>query len=436
MASSILIAEDDATSRNLLNRVLSQEGYAVISSIDGEDALQKLNRETSLAIIDLRMPKMGGIACIQQIKGQYPDIPVIVISSAGTRDAVNAMQNGAFSYIQKPYRREEVLTVVENAIAHRKKIVEKHQRTSALIHIAQDERGQLHELDRQATDALHTLAADGKPVLVYGERGTPIESFAQLVHAHLLHGERPMTRCNLNGLPLERLRDELFGTADFQISTPGEIPAFSGRLGMAEGGSLMLGELSKAPYPLQRDLITLMQQPLDLQWIVTTRYDFRLLIEQGFLDSQFAELFGERLIPLTALRKRRSTIGEEVQLLLQHFIAKASPTPVEIEDEALNRLIEYSWPGNSEQLERVLERALHEAAGEAIRADHLFFEEVEQLERDQKLTELADLPLREIENFFISWQLRKHNGNRSATARSLGITDRTVYNRIKQFGIL
>ena len=269
MTGNILIAEDDTASRELLSRLLSQAGYAVVPSVDGEDALTKITDETSLAIVDLRMPKLSGFACLEEIRKTKPNTPVIVVSAAGTKDAVQAMQQGAFSFVQKPFNRNEILQSVEEALSASSELKKEAERNTPLKALLPNtDSVQFEERLKSQLDAI--TSAD-KPVLLVGERGAPSRQIARYLYERVVPSGKPFVEVNLHALSIHQAYRELFGSSDE-----------TGKWTHALSGVLFMQELGKTPYRVQRELLARMKDHADETLIVfSSIIDPESLLEHG-----------------------------------------------------------------------------------------------------------------------------------------------------------
>ncbi|MCB0319974.1 MAG: sigma-54-dependent Fis family transcriptional regulator [Bdellovibrionales bacterium] len=426
MGRNVLIAEDDSTSRELLSRMLSQTGYAVSTAMDGEDALNKLDVATSVVILDLRMPKVSGFGCLEDMVARQPHTPIIVVSNAGTRDAVTAMQKGAFSYIQKPYKREEILTTVQSALAYRERNVRKSEYRNTVFRQTPLNGELVSEI---SSVHINEMLSTPGPIVLFGETGTPKLANAAYIHDQIKGSKHPLVNCNLEVIPAEMIEGELFGD-DNQC----------GRLALATGGTLLIGEIAHIPFHIQERIIPELRRSSQgseksTQWVFTSQYRLADLVDHGFLQDGIFKLLQNRVVPLPSLREERFRIVHLAEAEVSKLRSVSGLENLSIRSDTINQLIEYNWPGNHSQMYQVLARAARLANGGEIAPEHLHLTELKLLSPERELVHLAEKPLSEIENYFISWQLRKHGGNRAAAARSLGITDRTIFNRIRKFGL-
>ncbi|MCB0328905.1 MAG: sigma-54-dependent Fis family transcriptional regulator [Bdellovibrionales bacterium] len=430
MSGQILIAEDDNTSRELLSRVLAQAGYAVVPSVDGEDALRKISAETEVAIVDLRMPKVGGFTCIEEMRKRFPDTPIIVVSSAGTKDAVQAMKAGAFSFVQKPFDRKEILSSLEEALQSRSQHLKARERNTplpSLLPVSSSVR-----FEQRLLSEIEKLNPEKGPLLIQAGKGAASREVTRFVHNRCFEEGAPYVVVDFSSLSVRRGYSELFGTS-----------SHTGKIELATGGTLVLHEIGRCPYRVQELLIERLEsEAIDCWLMCTSTLPLEVLIERKFLVPALEKYLDRQFISCCPLRERRASIATLVRYFLEQLKEEWKLDSLEVDQEVVNALIEYEWPGNEEQLYVVLERASTLARNRAksgaevrIELQDIFFEECESSCSQEELIKLANLPLKDIESYFIQWQLRKHKGNKSKAARSLGITDRTIFNKVQKYSV-
>lgn len=445
---AILVVDDDPEMTTVLQEVLSEEGWEIETAGDGEEALTKLHqREYALLLTDLRMPRMAGLTLMEQAKLLYPDIQVIVITAFGTIDsAIEAMKQGAYDYITKPFHLEEMLLTIRKALKERalhREVLRLRQEIEQTYEFA-NIIGKSRVMQTLFTQ-MQRVAQSAANVLITGESGTGKELVAKAIHYHSDRKQGPFVAVNCGAIPEELLESELFGY---------ERGAFTGaqreKVGLfeaADQGSLFLDEISEMPAALQVKLLRAIQEKeirrvgatqtrrVDVRIIAATHRDLLAEVKEGrFREDLYYRL---HVLPLHVppLRER----PEDIPLLANHFLkkfAEVNGKPVQgISEPALKILMEYSWPGNVRELENVMERAVILGRFEVITPADL----PEVLVAHQPEYVLLDrggrrrMTLEELEREYILQVLEEVKGNKQQAAERLGIDRKTLYRRLEQY---
>src|SRR5512143_3329363 len=361
--------------------MLKRDGYEVTAAADGEQALAVMSRTpVQVVVTDLVMPRLDGLALLKRVAADYPDVPVIVITAHGTVDsAVAALKAGAFDYITKPFAQDELKKVI--AKAARANEIERQN-----VHgpSAEGEKpplvGQSAAM-RQVYEVVGKVADSPSTVLVTGESGTGKELVAQALHRGSSRRDKPLIKVNCAAIPKDLVESELFGYERGAFT--GAVGSKPGRFELADGGTLFLDEIGEVPVEMQVKLLRALQESefervggiktmrVDVRLVAATNRDLKKLIANGsFREDLFYRL---NVVPirLPALRERATDIPE----LVAHFIAKYNQRlgkRVErVDDDAMQMLLGYGWPGNIRELENVLERSVLFAEGPVIHASSL-----------------------------------------------------------------
>jgi two-component system, NtrC family, response regulator AtoC len=372
----VLIVDDELNIRRVLAAMLAREGYEVTTAADGEQALAVLQKTpVHVVVTDLVMPRLDGLALLQRVSADYPDVPVIVITAHGTVDsAVQALKAGAFDYITKPFEQEELKKVIAKATrAHEIERQNVHGPTAAgekppLV-------GQSPSM-RQIYEIVAKVADSPSTVLLTGESGTGKELIARELHRRSSRRDKPLIKVNCAAIPKDLVESELFGYEKGAFT--GAVGSKPGRFELADGGTLFLDEIGEIPVEMQVKLLRALQESEfeRVGGIKTLQVDVRLIaatnrdLEELIRDGRFREDLYYRLnvvpISLPPLRERR----EDIPLLVSHFIAKYDQRlgkKVErVDDEAMQMLLGYGWPGNIRELENLMERSVLFADGPVI----------------------------------------------------------------------
>ena len=450
MATSkhILVVDDDSYVRESTEEILRRKGYQVDTSANGKDALVLLDEaDFDLILSDIKMPEMDGIELLAAAKGKYPDIHVIMMTAFGSVDnAVEAMRKGAYDYIQKGSADPtEIELVVERALKYQDSQRENKRLRSEL----QDKYsfnnmiGKAHNME-QVFDLIDTVADSRATVLVTGESGTGKELVARALHYNSSRRSAPFIRLNCAALPKDLMESELFGHEKGAFT--GAIKQTRGRFEMADGGTLLLDEISEIDPALQAKLLRVLQEreferigstqtiKVDVRIVATTNRDLQKEVEAGNFREDLYYRLNVIEMGLPPLRERK----EDIPALVQNFIAKYNEENGKrvtgVADETLDALLAYDWPGNIRELENYTERAVVVARGEALAPD----------DYPQRLTSgpqgrddggiHVGMTVHEMERRLIMKTLESCQGNRTEAAGMLGISTRTLRNKLHEYG--
>jgi two-component system, NtrC family, response regulator AtoC len=459
MADRVLVVDDEQSLRKVLAATLSREGYEVQVAADGEEALAALERDGADVIVtDLVMPRMDGLSLLRRVVQKHPDIPVIVITAHGKIDsAVEAMKAGAFDFVTKPFEHSELKAIIAKAArqsdlnlrnvvpdaAAERRFTEIIGRGQKMI--------ELQQIIGKVADAPST-------VLIQGESGTGKELVATALHEKSVRRDEPFIKINCAAIPRELVEAELFGYEKGAFT--GAVQSKPGRFELADGGTLFLDEIGDIPVEMQVKLLRAIQESEfeRVGGVKTTKVVVRLIaatsrdLSKEIVAGRFREDLYYRLnvvpIELPPLRERR----EDIPLLVEHFRqkynARLKKNCEKIEDDALQALSSYSWPGNIRELENVLERTILFADGPHIRAADLPASLRAQPPHPAAETlpaaqSLAPGPLKEIvkeqvhaiERDLIVRGLEVTGGNVTRTARLLKISRKSLQIKMKEFGL-
>lgn len=431
----VLVVEDEREMQRALEAVLEGCGLRVSTAEDGLHAMTKFKQDLyDLVIADVRMPRMSGLELLKEIKRISPLTPVVLLTAYGTVEgAVNAMKEGAFDYIEKPFSPEVLEEVVKRALASRPEEEKQKRRTI----IAQDPK--MLEL----LEVARTIAPSTAPVLISGESGTGKELLARYIHEQSQRRGRPFVAVNCAALPEGLLETELFGHE--RGSFTGAVAQKKGKFELAHRGTLLLDEVSEMPLALQAKILRALQEgeidrvggtkpvAVDVRVIATTNRDLVEEVHKGrFREDLFFRL---NVVPLhiPPLRERKGDIPLLANFFLEKYAALNGKGIEGFSPETMKLLEEYSWPGNVRELENVVHRAVLLAKGPLI--------EPKDLVIDEGLASRIDPPikpgtsLKEMERWLILETLKKVGGNRTQAARLLGVSVRTIRNKLKEYKI-
>lgn len=395
----VLLVDDEPNLRKVLGALLRQEGYEVHAEADGQAALEKVRTVPSgtfdVVISDLRMPRLDGMGLLESLSDEDPDLPVVILTAHGTVDnAVEAVKLGAFDYLEKPFERDQIRSVLARAVARRARSgASLGQRESAPV--PAESAGSNDPLDPsvevgmignspkidEVREIVRTAAASPSTVLITGESGTGKELVARALHLGSPRREQPFIRVNCAAIPATLVESELFGHERGAFT--GAVSSRAGRFELAHGGTLFLDEVSEIPLEIQVKLLRAIQESEfeRVGGVKTLQVDVRIIaasnrnLEQDIKEKRFREDLYYRLnvvpVPLPALRERI----EDLPRLIGHFVERCNERLGKqvrgFSDGALEVLGQYGWPGNIRELENLVERMVLFASNDEILPDAL-----------------------------------------------------------------
>lgn len=453
--ASILIVDDEEIMREVLETLLAPEGCRVRVASSGEEALEIATGEPfDAAIVDVMMPGINGIELLGKLKGLDEDLPVIMITAYGTAaNTREAFKRGAFDFVEKPFRNDDVLLVLRNAVAQRRLLTENKTLRQSLqlqSHRFSDLMGRSPRM-RQVFDLISQAAPSRTTILVQGESGTGKELVARAVHAHSSRSDRPFITVNSGSLPPDLLESNLFGHVKGAFT--GAVSNKKGLFELADLGTIFFDEIGIVPLETQAKLLRVIQErefmrlggidtrKVDVRIVAATNVDLKQLVDSG----EFREDLYYRLhvitVELPALRDRRG----DIPILVQHFLGKYGKENekegLDLLPEALRVLEEYHWPGNVRELENVIERAVVLTSGPSIGLG-LIPESIRTPQRFQLPS--FDMPpdgiplrkvIEEMETMLISRALDATGGVQKRAAELLQVKPTTLNEMIKRYGI-
>lgn len=444
----ILIVEDELIARENLDHVLSKEGYDTVAVESGFQAFQELEKgEFDLVMTDLRMQQVDGLQVLERTKELSPDTEVIMITGYATvSSAVEAMQKGAYHYLAKPYKIEEMRILVRKALEKRwlrqevtdlKRQVESQKGLPLLI-------GKTPQIEALKS-TIQQIAPTEATVLILGETGTGKELVAKAIHHLSRRVDKRFLAINCGAFTEELLASELFGHERGAFT--GARAVKKGLLESAPGGSIFLDEIGDMPLSMQVKLLRVLQEktlirvggttetPVDIRILAATNKDLKGQVERGAFRQDLFYRINVVTLYVPTLAERR----DDIPLLCQHFLQKfaaAQGKQIErIDGEVMNLLMDYEFPGNIRELENIMERAVTLAAGPTIEVTHLpkdFQQPGFQVQRRPK----KEFPtLEENEQEYITYILKQMNGNKTKAAEVLGIDRVSLWRKLKRLDL-
>src|SRR5262245_18972432 len=445
-AATLLVADDDPGLRESLERTLTREGYRVLLASDGRAALERVQGGgIDLIVTDLKMPGLTGLELLRAAKAIAPSVDVILLTAFGTvEEAVKAMKDGAYDFLTKPFRREQLIKLIDKAL-ERRDLIEQNR---ALKKQLEDLRakGQMigaSPVWRRMMTLVEQVADSSATILIQGESGTGKELVARTIHERSARRNGPFVAVNCAALPETLLESELFGYEKGAFT--GAAGRKEGRFELATSGTLFLDEVADLSLVTQPKILRVLQEgeferlggtrtlQVDVRIVAATNRDLSEMVK----DKRFREDLYYRLNVITVRVPPLREHPEDIRLLAQHYLrvysAKNGRKLEGFSNEAIARLESYAWPGNVRELENLIERSVLLARKDRIDAEDLP-EEVMGVKRPPRdaILELVGTPLADIEERLLDETLRITGGNKTQAAELLGIDVRTVARKLER----
>jgi DNA-binding NtrC family response regulator len=443
---TILVADDDLVARDLLVEVLVREGYRVRAAGGGEEAIRLAESEVfDLALIDLRMPDVDGLAVLAKIRALDPAPPVLILTAFATIEtAIDAIRRGAYDYLSKPFRIDEIKLGVRRALEAQQLVRDNRQFREELRgrYVVEGLIGQSPEMV-----AIYRLVARvaglDTTVLLQGETGTGKELVARAIHYASPRAARPFVVVDCAALPESLFESELFGHERGAFT--GAVQSRRGMLETADGTTCFLDEISELSLGLQAKLLRVLQErvlrrvggnepiPVNLRLIAATNRDLRKRVEEGtFREDLYYRLNGVT-ITMPPLRERGADIPLLAHDFMQRYAAAAGKRLEGFSREALALLADYRWPGNVRELEHAVERAVALCRSALILPEDLPPEIRAETARPPELP-ARRMTLEEVKRWYVAAVLEETGGNKLRAAEILGIDRRTLYRILEREG--
>jgi two-component system response regulator FlrC len=426
--ATVLIVEDDAALRDALCATVELAGFGVNAAANGIQALQLIETQSfDLVVSDVQMEGMDGHALLHKVKAGIPQLPVVLMTAYGTiQTAVESMRNGAADYLVKPFDAEVLVEMIRRYLPG-------SYDDSGFV--AED------EATRKLAMLARRVASTDATVMISGSSGTGKEVFSQMIHRHSARADGPFVAINCAAIPENMLEASLFGYEKGAFT--GAYQARAGKFEQAQGGTLLLDEISEMDLGLQAKLLRVLQEreverlggreiiPLDVRVLATTNRNMREEVAAGrFREDLFYRL---NVFPLhlATLCERKADILPLTNLLIRKYSPRGGSLP-HLSKQAQQALLDHPWPGNVRELDNVIQRALILLNGDQIEVDDLCFEldasaaSVQTAQSDNKAADGLDGDLKSREFELILDALRVDNGSRKAAAERLGISPRTL----------
>jgi DNA-binding NtrC family response regulator len=448
---TVLVVDDESGILDSLNILLRNEGFVPVLAQGGKRGLEQLQTMTpEIVLTDIRMPNVTGVEILAAAKQRDPDCPVILMTAQATlQSAMQAVNEGAFYYIQKPFRNDELVAILRRAAEHRKLRVEnkslrqeirRHERSSDTRPVGSSK--SWLEVVRLA----ETVAPTESTVLIQGESGTGKEVIARYIHELSNRAEGPFLSINCGALPEGLLESELFG--HMKGSFTGAVKDKDGLFTAAATGTFFLDEIGETTPATQIKLLRVLQhrevipvgateaEAIDTRLIAATNRDLEEEIKSGGFRTDLYYRLNVIALHLPPLRQR----ADDIPMLIEHFLGRIAESrgeaPKQLAAGALPALQEYQWPGNVRELENALERAAILTTGNEITLA-AFPERVTQRKAEPLVSSRTPTnpTLEAVERAYILWVLQSEGGNKSRAAEVLGIDPSTLYRKLSRYGV-
>ena len=450
---NLLIVDDERSIREACREVAHSLGFSAQIADSAEQAYRMLDLQSYDAVLlDLRLPGAGGLDALRRIKERRPEAVVIVVTGFGTvQSAVQAMKNGAYDYVTKPFSLDELKLLLERVSSHlklktenrllREKVKSKHGFGGIVGRATEMEK--LYRIIAKAANSIH-------PVLILGESGTGKELVARSIHYSGPFRDKPFVPVDCGSLVPTLIESELFGYVKGAFT--GANQSKDGLMAMAEGGTIFLDEVGELPVDLQAKLLRAIQEkeirpvgstrriPINVRILAATNRDLEQAVMQGAFRRDLYFRLNVLSLRIPALRERR----EDIPLLINHFLermARASTIQKMLSDEAVKSLLAYDWPGNVRELENCLERSYAFTSGPLIHISDLPLE-IAKLPIPESYRPNGNgngaghsriMPIAELEKQTILRALTELNGDKMQAAKLLGIGKTTLYRKLKDY---
>lgn len=431
----ILIVDDEKLVRDFLLETLKRKKYEVEAVDSGQKALALLKeKHFDLIITDMKMPGITGMDLLKKIKELYPATLVVIITAYGSiENAVDAMHHGAFNYLIKPFSPDSIEAIIEKAKEQQSLVGENTPMASHEVKTTLAAIGESPMMKQIFFDA-ERIAKSNANVLITGESGTGKEVVAELIHLHSNRKEKPFIKVNCAAVPETLIESEFFGHEKGAFT--GAQSMHRGRFELAHGGSLLLDEITEVPLGMQAKLLRAIQEQefervggirpikVDVRIISTSNRDMKEAIESKKIREDLYYRLNVMLIHLPPLRERVEDILPLAEFFLSKFIQENHKEPMKLAKETKDKLLGYSWPGNVRELANLMERAVVLNTTGTLSPEEIYIASSANFSSKQET-------LQELEKQLIIETLQKMDNNRTKAAEKLGISVRTLRNKLK-----
>jgi DNA-binding NtrC family response regulator len=447
---SILVVEDEAKMRRLLELQLAEEGFQARTAGDAETGLQLLGKESfDVVVTDFKLPGMSGLEFLHAVKRVNADLPVVIMTAYGTvESAVDAMKAGASDYVLKPFSLAELVLVIRKELATHQLRQENRDLREALGRRYEYKNIVARSDKMQAVLALvERVAPTNSTVLIGGESGVGKDLVARAIHEHSQRASGPFIKINSTAIPETLLESELFGYEKGAFS--GATASKPGKFEMANNGTLFLDEIGDVPAATQVKLLRVLQdreferlgstktQKVDVRLVAATNRDLRAALEEGTFREDLYYRLNVVAIDIPPLREHKEDIPALAEFFLQKSARESGKTVQGITAAAMKMLMDFHWPGNVRELQNVLERAVTLSTGSTLDVGDIHIDApVRRAHADSGSAALPEgMTLEQYEEELLREALKRANGNKSQAARALGLSRNALRYRLTKMGV-
>ena len=443
LSQTLLVVDDDRSNLESLQQIFERERLEVLTAADGREALDMLRRRRiSVMLTDLMMPGMSGIEPMKAAKTVSPETETVLMTAFGTVEtAVEAMKEGAWDFVTKPFKRIQIVKAVRRALDQQSLVLE-NAALKAELEISRRDKSIIGNsvLMRQVLDMVRQVAPSQATVLLLGESGTGKELFARAIHTWSTRAAKPFIALNCAALPESLLEAELFGHERGAFT--GAMQRRQGRFELADGGTLFLDELGEMSPQVQVKLLRVLQEgefervggtqtiKVDVRIVAATNKDLKAEVDGGRFREDLYYRLNVISLTLPPLRDRR----DDIPLLAQHFLTRYAEKNQKritgMARETLQALMAWRWSGNVRELENCIERAVVLSRGDTIMLEDLPPQMRDAQPDTRAITIPLGTPLEEVERLLIQETLAATKGDKRLAAQLLGIATRTIYRKI------